>query len=158
LRRDVGVAAAKVAGIAIGFVAAPTLKGCSSLGNIIRGPVFLQAGSRSNVMMRIIVIASELLVAANAFAEPPSDTDYALAPWFQSLRQPGTGKSCCSIADCRTTDYRTDGDHYEALIDGRWMIVPSEKILQRADNPTGRAVVCWTPALGIMCFVRAAEI
>ena len=48
--------------------------------------------------------------------------------------------------------------HLEALIDGHWLVVPSEKILQRADNPTGHAVVCWTPTLGIMCFVRAAEI
>jgi hypothetical protein len=37
------------------------------------------------------------------------------------------------------------------------MIVPANNILQRVDNPTGRAVVCWTPSLGIMCFVRASE-
>jgi hypothetical protein len=109
-------------------------------------------------MMRIILIVAGSLLAVTAFAEPPSDGDYSLAPWYQSLRQPGTGTSCCSIADCRTTDYRTNGDTYEALIDGKWIIVPQEKILQRADNPTGRAVVCWTPALGIMCFVRASEI
>lgn len=34
------------------------------------------------------------------------------------------------------------------------MAVPADKILHRYDNPTGRAVVCWTPALGIMCFVE----
>ena len=111
-------------------------------------------------MTRIILAAAGLLLAANAAAAaaPPPDADNSLAPWFQSLRQPGTGTSCCSVADCRTTDYRTQGDKYEALIDGRWIIVPAEKILQRADNPTGRAVVCSTPALGILCFVRAAEI
>lgn len=109
-------------------------------------------------MTRIIVAAAGALMAASAAAAPPPDADPSLAPWFQSLRQPGTGTSCCSVADCRTTDYRTDGDKYEALIDGRWVVVPSEKILQGADNPTGRAVVCWTPTLGIMCFVRANEI
>ena len=109
-------------------------------------------------MTRLIVAAAGLLMAARAAAAPPPDADYRLTPWFQSLRQPGTGTSCCSIADCRTTDYRISGDTYEALIDGRWVTVPAEKILQRADNPTGRAVVCWTPALGILCFVRAAEI
>lgn len=109
-------------------------------------------------MIRTALLAAGVTLAATALAKPPSDTDYSLAPWFQSLRQPGTGVSCCSIADCRTTDYRTVGDQYEALIDDKWVRVPPEKILQRMDNPTGRAVVCWTPALGIMCFVRAAEI
>ncbi len=52
--------------------------------------------------------------------------------------QPGTGISCCSIADCRQTDYRAAGDHYEALVQGRWISVPPEKVLDRTDNPTGR--------------------
>ncbi len=108
-------------------------------------------------MMRSLLGAACLLAAANAIAQPPKDSDYTLAPWFQSLRQPGSGISCCSLADCRTTDYRTDGDSYEALIDGQWLVVPEDKVLQRTDNPTGRAVVCWTPARGIMCFVRANE-
>ncbi|HUK61535.1 MAG TPA: hypothetical protein VLV50_20045 [Stellaceae bacterium] len=108
-------------------------------------------------MLRIPLSLAALLFAASAVAEPPPDADYRLAPWFQSLRQPGSGISCCSLADCRTTEYRTDGDSYEALIDGRWLIVPEDKVLQRTDNPTGRAVVCWTPARGIMCFVRASE-
>lgn len=109
-------------------------------------------------MIRSIVLTAGVVVAATALAKPPPDIDYSLAPWFQSLRQPDTGVSCCSIADCRTTDYRTLGDHYEALIDDKWVRVPPEKVLQRVDNPTGRAVVCWTPALGVMCFVRASEI
>ena len=25
------------------------------------------------------------------------------------------------------------------------------------DNPTGRAVVCYTPTLGIVCFIRGPE-
>lgn len=93
-----------------------------------------------------------------ARARPPENADPKLAPWFQALRQPDTGISCCSIADCRQTDYRTSGDHYEALIQDRWVSVPPEKVLSRTDNPTGRAVVCWTPATGIMCFVRGPEI
>ena len=35
------------------------------------------------------------------------------------------------------------------LLDG----VPPEKILERPDNPTGRAVVCFTPEAGVMCFI-----
>ena len=96
--------------------------------------------------------AAGLVSATCAKAEPPSNADPALAPWYQSLKQPNTGVSCCSIADCR------DGDHYEVFINNRWTVVPQDKILQHIANPVGRAVVCWTPALGIMCFVRATEI
>jgi hypothetical protein len=99
-----------------------------------------------------------LACATVAKADPPPNADPALAPWYQGLKQPNTGISCCSIADCRATDYRTDGDHYEVLINDKWTIVPKDKVLQHFDNPIGRAVVCWTPALGIMCFVRATEI
>lgn len=111
-------------------------------------------------MTRTIIAGAVILGAAleaQALAKPPRHTDPALVPWYQSLRQPGTGMSCCSIADCRTADYRTTDNGYEVFIDRRWIPVPPDKILQRINNPTGRAVVCWTPTQGIMCFVRAAE-
>jgi len=98
-----------------------------------------------------------LALASAAAAQPPPNADPALAPWYRSLLQPGTTISCCSLADCRATEYRTKSDHYEALVGGNWLPVPPEKILQRTDNPTGHAVVCWTPQRGIMCFVRATE-
>jgi hypothetical protein len=98
-----------------------------------------------------------LLAAVPLHAAPPQDADPAMAPWFNSLRQPGSGISCCSIADCRPVDYRTVDNHYEAFIEGEWRAVPPDKVLTRADNPTGRAVVCWTKLSGIMCFVRGPE-
>lgn len=108
--------------------------------------------------MRLLLgITAGLLVAGAAQARPPQHADPALAPWFDSLMQPGTDMSCCSEADCRRTDFRINGDHYEALIDGKWLKVPPRAVLNRADNPTGGAVVCWTPTLGIMCFVRGPE-
>ena len=107
--------------------------------------------------MRALFFAVVVLFAATADADPPPNADPALAPWFRSLLQPGTSISCCSISDCRATDYRVEGDHYEALIGEKWFVVPPDKILQRTDNPTGRAVVCWTPQRGIVCFVRATE-
>jgi hypothetical protein len=80
-----------------------------------------------------------------------------MAPWFNSLQQPGSGISCCSIADCRRTDSRIVGDHYEVMIDGEWRAVPPSAVVDRDDNPTGRAVVCYTPARGIMCFIKAPD-
>ena len=41
--------------------------------------------------------------------------------------------------------------------EGEWRRVPDHLILNRSDNPTGRAIACWTPQVGILCFVRAPE-
>jgi hypothetical protein len=109
-------------------------------------------------MKRALTLCGPLLLLSNfAFARPPPNADMSLAPWFQGLRQPGTGMSCCSIADCRQTEFRIAGSHYEALIEGQWRPVPPATILPRTDNPTGHAVVCYTPSLGIMCFIKGPE-
>ncbi len=114
-------------------------------------------GKPGTRVVRLLCLASALVLSAAAEAQPPPDADPALAPWFRSLLQPGTSISCCSTSDCRATEYRIESDHYEALIGEKWFVVPSDKILQRTDNPTGRAIVCWTPQRGIVCFVRATE-
>ena len=113
---------------------------------------------------RKIAIAVGLAFSQVAVAAPPDNPDPALAPWFESLKQPGTGAPCCSIADCRTVEFRQDRDGYEVLIDGRWKMsipfwlrVPPNRIIDRTDNPTNRGVVCFTPEAGILCFVRPAE-
>jgi hypothetical protein len=97
------------------------------------------------------------LIGAIASAAPPDNADGTLAPWFQSLRQPGTGISCCSMADCRATEYRTSAVGYEAFIDDKWLAVPADRVLDHTNNPTGRAIVCYMPGRGILCFVRPAE-
>jgi hypothetical protein len=114
-------------------------------------------GIRELLVIAITTWAVILIGAKVALGAAPDGADPALAPWYQSLRQPGTGVSCCSIADCRTTDYRPRGDGYEAMIDGNWVDVPPDKVLQHMPNPTGRAVVCWTPQRGVLCFVCPAE-
>lgn len=98
-----------------------------------------------------------LLFGHTAGAAPPENADPSLAPWFNSLRMPWTNALCCTMADCRPTDSRTNNDHYEVLIEGQWRVVPDDKVLNRTDNPTGRAVVCWTPTAGILCFVKAPD-
>ncbi len=108
-------------------------------------------------MLRLLVLAAVVGAAATAAARPPPNADPKLAPWFESLRQPRSGASCCSIADCRPADYRTNGDHYEVKVRNEWLEVPTGKVLHRLDNPTGRAVVCWTPIVGIMCFVPGPQ-
>lgn len=93
-----------------------------------------------------------------ATAEPPADADPALRPWFESLKQPGSGVSCCSIADCRPVTYRLAPNGYEALLDSGWVRVPDDRVLHNKYNPVGRAVLCRSPASGrIYCFVPGPE-
>lgn len=110
---------------------------------------------------KIALSAAALLLSMTlphlARSAPPPGSSGRFHQWFESLTQPGTGVSCCSWADCRETSWRIRGDHYEAFVDHKWMVVPDGVILQRTDNPTGRAVVCWAPNLGILCFVPTAE-
>jgi len=108
-------------------------------------------------LFTLLLAAWALWVATHAQAAPPENSDQRLAPWYQGLKQPGSGVSCCSIADCRQVDYRVAGGHYEAMIESRWMPVPDDKVLRNTPNPTGRGVVCYTPWQGILCFVSAAE-
>lgn len=118
-------------------------------------------GHAGRAGMAIGWVGAALVVLAvggvRPLAAPPADADMSLAPWFNSLRMPGSGISCCSIADCRRTDARWQDDHYEVLIEGAWRAVPPAAVVERADNPTGRAVVCYTPARGIMCFIKAPD-
>ena len=99
-----------------------------------------------------------------ALALPPDNADPALAPWFKSLKQPGTGAECCSISDCRAAEVRRDSQGYEVKVDQKWRLsatfwlrVPPERILDERSNPTGGAVLCFTPEAGILCFVPPPE-
>ncbi len=101
-----------------------------------------------------------VVTIAAASASPPRGSekaDPALKDWFDDLKQPRTGAPCCSIADCRLAEYRIRDGHYEVEILGLWLPVPHERVLDRGDNPTGHAVVCWLPTVGIMCFVRPSD-
>ena len=70
-------------------------------------------------------------------AEPPADADPALRPWFESLKQPGTGVSCCSISDCRPVQYRLVPEGYEALVGSLWVHVPDDRVPAQSEEPGG---------------------
>src|SRR5262245_13207174 len=48
---------------------------------------------------------------------------------------------CCNLFDCRPTQSRMVGDHYEVKVDGEWMSVPNDKI-NNVIAPDGGAHVC----------------
>ena len=115
-------------------------------------------------MLKIALACFALMSLSSALAAPPENADPKLRDWFEGLRQPSTGAPCCSIADCRRTEARHNDTGWEVLIDdrfgardSRWTSVPSNRVLDRRQNPTGEAVVCFLPTLGIMCFVPPPE-
>jgi len=120
---------------------------------------------RHRIWHRFVIIATLLCLCTSTAAHPP---EAEFADWFRSLKEPGTegimgrGVSCCSPAsDCQMTDYETDADgRYWIIAEGERLQVPPDKILQRADNPTGRGVACLRHLTGhpvVRCFVRASE-
>jgi hypothetical protein len=79
--------------------------------------------------------------------------------WYQELKQPGTGYSCCNgttggiDGDCRPTRaYLTDDGQWRALIDGKWVLVPPRAVLKQL-APDGRSHVCASRTGVIYCFL-----
>ena len=79
--------------------------------------------------------------------------------WYQQLKQPGTGYSCCNgttngiEGDCRPTRaFLTEEGTWKALIDGRWMPVPPRVVLKSL-APDGNSHICAGKSGMIYCFI-----
>ena len=75
-------------------------------------------------------------------------------------RNDGKG-SCCNLMDCRPTQSRMVGDHYEVKVDGEWTPVPNDKI-NNVIAPDGGAHVCAPRQVGsnkgvLFCVVLPPE-
>ena len=82
--------------------------------------------------------------------------------WYQQLKQPGTGYSCCNGSargnegDCRPTRaYQDDEGRWFALLNGRWVAIAPQVILDRM-SPDGRSHLCANPYGRIFCFLRGS--
>jgi hypothetical protein len=143
----------------VGIVIASVRRGATS-SRRKEDAVLRLPGAAFSRIASILVLIIVLLVVAVGRAAPPdgADPNSAVGQWFQSLKQPGTGASCCSIADCRPVEYRLSPDGYEAFLDAKWVRIPDHTILHGKTNPIDRAVLCRAPISGlILCFVPASE-
>ena len=61
--------------------------------------------------------------------------------WYQTLKQPLTGMSCCSGKDCRPTSIRRIDGMLEVEVDGEWIPAPRDRVLD-APSPDLGAHVC----------------
>lgn len=139
--------------------------------------VFCSATSPRVRLGAVAVLLAALAFVASALAAPPTSGELQWSDWYRSLRVPDadgqpTPESCCDLSDCRPIEQtRVTREGYEALITPKthsqfgiaeptWVKVPHTTILQTTRNPdgTGRAVICWMPSRGTICFVRPLEI
>src|SRR2546430_16352720 len=78
-----------------------------------------------------------------------------------TLKRNDGGGSCCNLMDCRPTQSRIVGDHYEVKVDGAWTPVPYDKI-NNVIAPDGGAHVCAPRQVGpnkgvIFCVILPSE-
>jgi hypothetical protein len=115
-------------------------------------------------VITVAIMGLVSLVSLVGLSVQAHDGSDPLSAWYQSLKDPETGISCCSMQrDCQAVDdyhaSATPGG-YVVRIDGSTLEVPPSKVLQRTDNPTGHAVVCVGRVDGVLfprCMVRATE-
>ena len=81
--------------------------------------------------------------------------------FYSTLKRNDGQGSCCNLMDCRPTQSRMVGDHYEVKVDGEWMRVPSDKI-NNVVAPDGGAHVCAPRQVGpnkgvLFCVILPSE-
>src|SRR5262245_66605550 len=92
--------------------------------------MLLSRHTRRREFMTLVGGASSLLFCLNAAAQ---EGYYGVGheKWhegFYSKLRRSDGGLCCNLMDCRPTQSRIVGDHYEVKVDGVWMPVPYDKI------------------------------
>lgn len=79
------------------------------------------------------IVATILLISAlPAFAQGNHGDghDEWHGTFYSKLVTPDTKVSCCSLADCRPTQGKQVGDHYEVMINDKWVRVLPEKVVK----------------------------
>ena len=100
--------------------------------------------------MRLFISAAALLLIllpAPASAQEGHQGHHGVghAQWhekfYNTLMRKDTKTSCCNMSDCRPTESRMIGDHYEVVVDGEWMRA-DPSVIQKLSAPDGGAHVC----------------
>jgi hypothetical protein len=69
-------------------------------------------------------------VASSAFAHDPAGHAKHHDELYKSLKQPGTGMSCCNNMDCRPVPHRITTTGVEFFVHGRWLLPPASKLIE----------------------------
>jgi hypothetical protein len=110
------------------------------------------------------ILAAFILVFASAPRTRAQDNGHHLhhAEHYSKWKQPGSEVSCCNGRE--TKDGRTTGDCYPTTAevragswwaktdDGRWVIVPDDRIIRERNPDAERAHLCFNHGR-VLCFV-----
>src|SRR5262249_37913745 len=109
---------------------------------LIRDPWPWGKPMRRRECITLIGGAASLFFCVNAAAqEGYYGAGHDKCQGFYSQLRRNDGGSCCNLMDCRPTQSRIVGDHYEVKVDGVWTPVPYGKI-NNVVAPDGGAHVC----------------
>ena len=98
----------------------------------------------------VLALMTPVLARDNGqFSNVPPD----VRAWFKTVRSKN-GTLCCDIADGHRTDYDMRASHYYVPIDGKWIQVPDDAVVENYGNPTGDAVVWYTESIKDAVFIR----
>jgi len=117
--------------------------------------------------LRVAFVAGLSFFAPGIASAQDGSHGHGHAQWhssfYQNLQIPGSKTSCCNLSDCRPTQIRTIGDHYEIMKDGRWIRVQTDKIV-KVTAPDGGAHICAPDSYGsrfdpdyVFCIVMPLE-
>ena len=120
-------------------------------------------GSRSN-FITLLVGALSLFVCVSAVAQEGyygAGHDNWHQGFYSKLKRNDGKGPCCNLMDCRPTQSRMVGDHYEVKVDGEWQLVPNDKI-NNVVAPDGGAHVCAPRQVGpnkgvLFCVILPSE-
>ena len=71
-----------------------------------------------------------LVVASSALAHDPAGHAKFHDEIYKSLKQPGTGMSCCNNMDCRPVPHRITPTGVEFFVGNRWLLPPASKLIE----------------------------
>lgn len=101
---------------------------------ILRGLAYL-VGTILLILVALVFLAGMLAGRASAQTGDHGDGHALNHEWYQGLKQPGTGYSCCNNQDCRPMRaYLGDDGLWRAFVDGKWETVPARVVLNPKFN------------------------
>lgn len=118
----------------------------------------------TRILAEMVAVLLLVLAISPAHAEPSANADPALAPFYRSLQQPGTGALCCDRADCRPVVTRWHGGKLWAFIGSQfpdnpepnWREVPQNVIIHGVPNQAGEPIACWYNR-EVRCFIDSGN-
>jgi len=102
-----------------------------------------------------VVVFGVALALLVTYVRSSNAADLDKGAWFNSLKMPGSGTSCCSIADCKQVDSEWRNDGWWALAQTKgWISIPDGKIIKNKPNIMERAILCTSPGdQSLYCFL-----